>query len=106
MPSRAQRERSDRRRALRVLAGAPEGVTEALMLAHGFRVELLVDLCIAGLAIAKPEHMRAGGRTMDAVRMRITEAGRQALIGKGTNDKKAPHLSAPHRRRQGHEASP
>ena len=35
MPSRAQRERSDRRRALRLLADAPEGVTEALMLAHG-----------------------------------------------------------------------
>jgi hypothetical protein len=32
MPSRAQRERSDRRRALRLLAGTPEGVTEALML--------------------------------------------------------------------------
>jgi hypothetical protein len=29
MPSRAQRERSDRRRALRLLADAPEGVTEA-----------------------------------------------------------------------------
>lgn len=51
MPSRAQRERSDRRRALRVLADAPEGVTEALLLAHGFRVGLLADLCIAGLAI-------------------------------------------------------
>jgi hypothetical protein len=52
------------------------------MLAHGFRVELLVDLCFAGLAIAKPEHMRAGGRTMEVVRMKITEAGRQALTGK------------------------
>jgi hypothetical protein len=68
MPSRAQRERSDRRRALRLLADTPEGVTEALMLAHGFRVALLVDLCIAGLAIARPEHMRAGGRTMEVVR--------------------------------------
>jgi hypothetical protein len=83
MPSRAQRERSDRRRALRLLADAPEGVTPALMLAHGFRVELLVDLCIAGLAMAKPE-LRAGRRTMEVVRMRITEAGRQALTGKGT----------------------
>ena len=84
MPSRAQRERSDRRRALRLLAGEPEGVIEAMMLAHGFRVELLVDLCIAGLAIAKPEHIRAGGRAMEVVRMKITEAGRQALTGKGT----------------------
>ena len=92
MPSRAQRERSDRRRALRVLAGAPEGVTEALMLAHGFRVELLLDLCIAGLATARPEHMRAGGRTMEVVRMRITEVGRQALTGNG---KQWPNGAAP-----------
>ena len=84
MPSRAQRERSDRRRALRVLADAPQGVTEALMLAHGFRVELLVDLCLAGLATATPEQMSAGRRTMEVVRMKITEAGRQALTGKRT----------------------
>jgi hypothetical protein len=84
MPSRAQRERSDRRRALRLLADAPKGMTEALMLAHGFRVELLVDLCIAGLAIATPERMVAGARRVEVVRMKITEAGRQALTGKGT----------------------
>jgi hypothetical protein len=79
MPSRAQRERSDRRRALRYLAGAPEGVTEALMLAHGFPVPLLVDLCIAGLAIATPARMVAGGRPVEVVRMKITEAGRKAI---------------------------
>jgi hypothetical protein len=59
-------------------------MTEALMLAHGFRVELLVDLCIAGLAIATPERMVAGARRVEVVRMKITEAGRQALTGKGT----------------------
>ena len=79
MPSRAQRERSDRRPALRYLAGAPEGVTEALMLAHGFPVPLLVDLCIAGLAIATPERMVPGGRPVGVVRMKITEAGRKAI---------------------------
>jgi hypothetical protein len=41
MPSRAQRERRDQRRALRQLASAPEGMTEALMLAHGFPLPLL-----------------------------------------------------------------
>ena len=73
MPSRAQRERSDRRRALRLLADTPEGVTEALMLAHGFRVALLVDLCIAGLAIARPEHMRAGDARWRSFAMKITD---------------------------------
>ena len=82
MPSRAQRERSDRRRALRVLADAPEGVTEALMMAHGFRIALLADLCFAGLATATVERMVAGGRTVEIVRMKITDVGRQALAGR------------------------
>jgi hypothetical protein len=49
------------------------------MLAHGFTVEQMVDLCIAGLAIATPEHMVAGERTFEVVRMKITEAGLRAL---------------------------
>ena len=81
MPSRAQRERGDRQRALRVLAGAPEGMTEALMLAHGFPVSLLVDLCVAGLVTATPEHMVAGGRKVEVVRLKITDAGRSAQAG-------------------------
>ena len=79
MPSRAQRERSERGRALRLLAGEPEGVIEAMMLARGFRVELLVDLCVADLVIATVERMVAGGRTVEVVRLKITDAGRQAL---------------------------
>ena len=69
----------DRRRALELLAASPDGCTEAIMLAHGFTVELMVDLCIAELAIAAPERMVAGGRTVEVVRMKITEAGRRAL---------------------------
>ena len=69
----------DRRRALELLAASPDGYTEALMLAHGFPVPLLVDLCIAGLAIATPERMVAGGRPVEVVRMKITEEGRQAI---------------------------
>jgi hypothetical protein len=69
----------DRRRALELLAASPDGYTEALMLAHGFPVPLLVDLCIAGLAIATPERMVAGGRPVEVVRMKITEAGRKPI---------------------------
>jgi len=69
----------DRRRALELLAGSGDGYTEALMLAHGFTVELMVDLCIADLAIATVERMVAGGRTVEVVRLTITDAGRQAL---------------------------
>jgi hypothetical protein len=45
--------RPDRRCAPRLLAGAPEGCTEALMLAHGFIIEDMVELVrakIRGLA--------------------------------------------------------
>ena len=79
-PSRRRGPKPDRRRALELLAASPDGCTEALMLAHGFTVELMVDLCIAELAIATPERMVAGGRTVEVVRMKITEAGRRALI--------------------------
>jgi hypothetical protein len=33
-----------RRRALELLAGSPDGVPEVLMLAHGFTIELMVEL--------------------------------------------------------------
>jgi hypothetical protein len=78
-PSRRRGPKPDRRRALELLAASPDGCTEALMLAHGFTVELLVDLCIAELAIATPERMVVGGRTVEVVRMKITESGRRAL---------------------------
>jgi hypothetical protein len=69
----------DRRRALELLAASPDGCTEAIMLAHGFPVPLLVDLCIAGLASATPERMVAGARPVEVVRIKITEAGRKAI---------------------------
>jgi hypothetical protein len=61
-----------------VLADAPEGVTEALMLAHGFRIALLVDLCIAGLATASVERMvcRLPSKIAAAVTADMSERGR------------------------------
>jgi hypothetical protein len=70
---------ASRRRALELLAAAPDGRTEGIMLAHGFTVELLLDLSMAELAIATPEGMVAGGHTVEVARMRITEAGRKRL---------------------------
>jgi hypothetical protein len=54
----------DRRRALELLVVSPNGCTEALMLANGFPVEMLVELIRNGLASA-------------VARVRITEAGRR-----------------------------
>ena len=62
--------------ALALLASDEHGETEALMLALGFRREMLAGLVLAGLVT---ETMRAGGATMKVERYRITDAGRDAL---------------------------
>jgi hypothetical protein len=71
----------DQRRALRLLAGSPLGVTEAIMLAHGFTTEMLTVLVRDGLATATPQTVHAGKRPVEVVRVRITDAGRQVLAG-------------------------
>jgi hypothetical protein len=42
---------------------------------------MLANLVRAGLATAQRQRVRAGGKTMEVVRMRITEAGRRATEG-------------------------
>jgi xanthine dehydrogenase molybdopterin-binding subunit B len=61
-----------------LLAGSRDGATEALMLAHGFTIEMLVEMVGAGLATAKVERVVAGGKTIEVARVRITAAGRCA----------------------------
>jgi hypothetical protein len=60
-----------RRRALAVLAAAPDGVTASAMQAQGFTPAFLTRLAWSGLAIAD--------RSMDVVRLHITDVGREAL---------------------------
>jgi hypothetical protein len=67
------------RRALELLEASIDGCTETIMLAHGFKTELLVELVNAELATATIEHMAVGGRRVKVIRMRITAAGRRAL---------------------------
>jgi hypothetical protein len=66
----------EERRALALLANDPNGVTEAMLVAHGFAVRMLARLVVDGLVIARHE---IGGSTMDVVRVKITNAGRAAL---------------------------
>src|SRR6516162_9879767 len=68
-----------RRRALELLEASIDGCTEAIMLAYGFKTELLVQLVNTLLATAIIEHMAVGGRRVKVIRMRITAAGRRAL---------------------------
>ena len=71
--------KEQRRRALELLEASIDGCTEAIMLAYGFKTELLVELVNAGLATATIDRMVVGGRRVKVIRMRITAAGRRAL---------------------------
>jgi hypothetical protein len=62
---RASKRNAERRRALELLAASPGGCTEAIVLAHGFTTDFLVDLIRAGLATARTER-RGRRRTLDA----------------------------------------
>jgi hypothetical protein len=76
---RPSKRNAERRRALELLSASPDGCTEAIILAHGFTTDFLVDLIRAGLATAQTERAVAGGRSMQVTRIRITGAGRRAL---------------------------
>ena len=53
--------KQQRRRALELLEASIDGCTEAIMLAYGFKTELLVELVDAGFATASIVRMVAGG---------------------------------------------
>jgi hypothetical protein len=72
----------DRRRALEILASCGvEGCSEAVMRAHGFTVDQLVELVRAGLATATAQRVRAGRETLEVATLRITDAGGGCLRG-------------------------
>ncbi len=77
---------SEQRRALALLAGAgagagANGVTDTIMLAQGVTLVMLGVLVVKGLAIVRWKPVRAGGKTIEVGRFRITDVGRRALEG-------------------------
>jgi hypothetical protein len=72
---------ADQRRALAMIASAgPHGITEELMVeVHAFALELLVELIQRRYATAETETIRTGNLIAHTVRLRITNAGRDAL---------------------------
>ena len=68
-------------RALKLLADAgPLGLSEAILIAHGFKVDMVVaGLVRDGLATVVASTVKAGSRTVQVTRVRITDAGRRAL---------------------------
>ena len=84
-PLRKRRLSPQPRRALellKLLASSPHGATtKLLVVAHGFEIDMIAGLVRAGLAAEERDVMKAGGKTIEVVRVRITEAGRKAIEG-------------------------
>ena len=75
-PLRKRRLTAEQRRALKLLARSRHGVNEELLVhSHGFRRPTIVGLINVGLAAPEREVMKAGGKTIEVVRVRITAAG-------------------------------
>jgi hypothetical protein len=55
------------------------GVTQALLSAHGFDASMIAELVNHGLATLTAEKVRAGGKLIAVAKARITEAGRRAI---------------------------
>jgi hypothetical protein len=69
LPRFRRRPKPDRRRALELLASCRD---EAIMLAHGFTIEQMVELARAGLATVQAERVVAGGKSIEVARAKIT----------------------------------
>jgi hypothetical protein len=69
-------------RVLEMLAGTT--LTEAALSALGCSIDTLADLVRTGLASMTLEHMLAGDKTIEVVRVKITEAGRLAILSRSS----------------------
>jgi hypothetical protein len=74
---------ADERRLLELLAGSADGTTDALLTAHGFKLDVLISIVSAEFATAQPERTFAAGKPIEITRVRITDAGRRALADRG-----------------------
>ena len=69
------------RRPKQSMAIAELGQNEpSLLVAHGFDSDLMARLVRERLATATPERVFAGGKPVEVTRVRITDAGRRALV--------------------------
>jgi hypothetical protein len=71
----------DERRLLLLLAESPDGCTDALLTAHGFRLDVLISIVSVALATAQPERTFGAGKPVEVTRVRITDAGRRPARG-------------------------
>jgi hypothetical protein len=67
------------RHALELLTIDPRGLAEPLLHTYGFSHKMLAGLVRSGLATAQRQTVRVSGQPVEVTRVRITEAGMQAL---------------------------
>jgi hypothetical protein len=82
---------AEQRRALQFLASSLFGVSEAIMFAQDFKRRMLASLIRAGLATAQRENIKA---SLAVGRIRITDAGRRALEGWPSVDRRISYERA------------
>jgi hypothetical protein len=71
----------DERRALAMLANAGGGgVEQALLSGHGFDASMVAELVNKGMATITAEKVHAEEKLVAVAKVRITEAGRNALM--------------------------
>ena len=71
-------------RALALLTGVGlNGASQASLMARGFCTSMIAGLVKRGLATLAREKIRAGSRSVDVTKVRITTAGREALTAEG-----------------------
>jgi len=72
---------ADHLRALRILAGSPNGCAEVLLSARGVSTKTMVELVKAGYATMRTDRVRARGKAIEVTTVTITPAGREAIGG-------------------------
>jgi hypothetical protein len=70
---------TEHRRVLMLLGKSPNGLSEALLQARGVTTIVLKDLMRAKLITLEAQRRRGYGSMVEVKRLRITDAGRQAL---------------------------
>jgi hypothetical protein len=76
----------ERRQVLRLVADR-RTTTKALLFAQGVSRPMLASLVRAGLVTIHPQVIKAGWKTIDVAKVRITPAGRDALAALNTQTK-------------------
>ena len=81
-PPRKRRLGPEQRRALELLASSPHGINEQMLARSlGFSSGVLASFVRRRLAAREREVVKAGGKTIKVMRLRITAAGRRAIEG-------------------------